>query len=189
MFKPLLMGLFLSLVAFQTSAAKSEQAASTQAVQTLEWTDLLPPEDLAKMEALPEISHEGGEGSGSAINKLNQDDPASQAWAEVLQSAKVRGELNGKKVRIPGFVVPIEYDAEQNITAFFLVPYFGACIHVPPPPPNQIIFVTNAKGLKADMIYNPFWLEGTLTTETMSHDLANSAYSIKADKISEYVYE
>lgn len=189
MFKPLLMGLFLSLVAFQTVAAKSEQAASAQAVQTLEWTDLLPPEDLAKMEALPEVSHEGGEGGGSAINKLNKDDPASQAWAEVLQSAKVRGELNGKKVRIPGFVVPIEYDAEQNITSFFLVPYFGACIHVPPPPPNQIIFVTNAKGLKADMIYNPFWLEGTLTTETMSHDLANSAYSIKADKISEYVYE
>ena len=48
MLKPLLIGLFLSLVAFQTSAAKSEQAASAQAVQTLEWTDLLPPEDLAK---------------------------------------------------------------------------------------------------------------------------------------------
>jgi len=192
MFKPLLMGLFLSLVAFHVNAASeaaSEKTAGSGAVQTLEWTDLLPPEDLAKMEALPEVSHEGGEGGGSAINKLNKDDPASQAWAEVLQSAKVRGELNGKKVRIPGFVVPIEYDAEQNITAFFLVPYFGACIHVPPPPPNQIIFVTNAKGLKADMIYNPFWLEGTLTTETMSHDLANSAYSIKADKISEYVYE
>jgi len=192
MFKPLLMGLFLSLVAFHVTAASeaaSEKTAGSGAVQTLEWTDLLPPEDLAKMEALPEVSHEGGEGGGSAINKLNKDDPASQAWAEVLQSAKVRGELNGKKVRIPGFVVPIEYDAEQNITAFFLVPYFGACIHVPPPPPNQIIFVTNAKGLKADMIYNPFWLEGTLTTETMSHDLANSAYSIKADKISEYVYE
>lgn len=189
MFKPLLMGLFLSLVAFQVTAAASKTAADTTTVQTLEWTDLLPPEDLAKMEALPEVSHEGGEGGGSAINKLNKDDPASQAWAEVLQSANVRGELNGKKVRIPGFVVPIEYDAEQNITSFFLVPYFGACIHVPPPPPNQIIFVTHAKGLKADMIYNPFWLEGTLTTETMSHDLANSAYSIKADKISEYVYE
>jgi hypothetical protein len=193
MLKPLLIGLFLSLVAFESSAAATsatKDVAKTNAVQTLEWTDLLPPEDLAKMEALPEVSHEGGEGPANGLKQqMDGNDPASQAWAEVLQSTNVRGELNGKKVKIPGFIVPIEYDEAQNISAFFLVPYFGACIHVPPPPPNQIIFVTNAKGLKADMIYNPFWIEGTLTTETMSHDLANSAYSIKADTISEYVYE
>jgi len=202
MLKPLLIGLFLSLVAFKSSAAATATtaAAKASAVQTLEWTDLLPPEDLAKMEALPEVSHEGGEGPASGLKQqmtgtatVNQDpanqDPSNQAWTDVLQSANVRGELNGKKVKIPGFIVPIEYDEAQNISAFFLVPYFGACIHVPPPPPNQIIFVTNAKGLKADMIYNPFWIEGTLTTDTMSHDLANSAYSLKADTISEYVYE
>jgi hypothetical protein len=85
--------------------------------------------------------------------------------------------------------VPVEYDADQNVTAFFLVPYFGACIHVPPPPPNQIIFVTNKQKIKGDMIYSPFWISGTLTTETMSHDLAKSAYSMKADKIEEYTYE
>ncbi len=161
-------------------------APNAQGVLTLEWTDLLPPEDLKKMEALPEITHEGGEGAGAAINKT---DPGNQAWSEVLQSVNVRAELNGKKVKLPGFIVPIEYDAEQNITSFFLVPYFGACIHVPPPPPNQIIFVSGAKGLKADMIYNPFWIEGTLTTTPMSHDLANSAYSIQASSVSEYVYE
>jgi hypothetical protein len=164
-------------------------AAAANGVITLEWTDLLPPEDLKKMEALPEISHEGGEGVGSAINKMNTNDPASQAWNEVLQSVNVRSALNGKKVRLPGFIVPIEYDAEQNITSFFLVPYFGACIHVPPPPPNQIIFVSDAKGLKADMIYNPFWIEGTISTTSMSHDLANSAYSLKATSITEYTYE
>ncbi|OBP16069.1 hypothetical protein A5320_01160 [Rheinheimera sp. SA_1] len=203
MLKPLLIGLFLSLVAFESFAATAATAAATpaakdaakaSAVQTLEWTDLLPPEDLAKMEALPEVNHEGGEGPSNGLkqqmtNDPSNQDPSSQAWSEVLQSANVRGELNGKKVKIPGFIVPIEYDEAQNISAFFLVPYFGACIHVPPPPPNQIIFVTNAKGLKADMIYNPFWIEGTLTTDTMSHDLANSAYSLKADSISEYVYE
>jgi len=148
-------------------------APAANGVITLEWTDLLPPEDLKKM----------------AINKMNANDPASQAWSEVLQSVNVRSALNNKKVRLPGFIVPIEYDAEQNITSFFLVPYFGACIHVPPPPPNQIIFVSGAKGLKADMIYNPFWIEGTISTTPMSHDLANSAYSLKATSISEYVYE
>lgn len=202
MFKPLLMGSWLVLVASapllaaETSKAEAAPAARVlpadkSKVIELEWTDLLPEADLQKMEALPEISHEGGEGSGSAINQNfnTSNDPSMKAWADVMSSANVRPELNGRKVKIPGFVVPIEYDADQNITAFFLVPYFGACIHVPPPPPNQIVYVSGAKNLQADLIYNPFWIEGTLTTDTMSHDLANSAYSLKVDKISEYVYE
>lgn len=203
MFKPLLIGTYLALVASAPATAADTAKTAEQApaarnlpadkskVIELEWTDLLPDADLQKMEALPEVSHEGGEGAGSAINKnFNaSNDPSMKAWADVMSSANVRGELNGRKVKLPGFVVPIEYDAEQNITAFFLVPYFGACIHVPPPPPNQIVYVSGAKNLKADLIYNPFWIEGTLTTDTMSHDLANSAYSLKVDKISEYVYE
>jgi len=203
MFKPLLVGSWLVLVASaplqaadtakaaeQAPAARVLPADKSKAIE-LEWTDLLPDADLQKMEGLPEVSHEGGEGTGSAINKnLNtSNDPSMKAWADVMSSANVRGELNGRLVKIPGFVVPIEYDADQNITAFFLVPYFGACIHVPPPPPNQIVYVSGAKNLKADLIYNPFWIEGTLTTDTMSHDLANSAYSLKVNKISEYVYE
>ncbi len=61
---------------------------------------------------------------------LNQafgnQDPAAAAWNEVLMSANVKGELNNQKVKVPGFIVPVEYDADQNVTAFFLVPYFGA---------------------------------------------------------------
>ncbi|EGM78689.1 hypothetical protein Rhein_1261 [Rheinheimera sp. A13L] len=185
MVKSLYMALILTLVAFTALPAKAED------YKTLEWTDLLPEEDLKKMEQLPEISHEGGEvPAGSPLNQAyaNQD-PAAAAWNEVLMSANVKGELNNKKVRVPGFIVPVEYDADQNVTAFFLVPYFGACIHVPPPPPNQIIFVTNKQKIQGDMIYSPFWISGTLTTETMSHDLAKSAYSMKADKIEEYSYE
>jgi hypothetical protein len=203
MFKPLLVGSFLVLVASAPilaaeTAKATEPAAPTRVLPAdkskvieLEWTDLLPDADLQKMEALPEVSHEGGEGAGAAINKNfnTSNDPAMKAWADVMSSANVRGELNGRKVKIPGFIVPIEYDAEQNITAFFLVPYFGACIHVPPPPPNQIVYVSGSKNLKADLIYNPFWIEGTLTTATMSHDLANSAYTLTVDKITEYVYE
>lgn len=179
MLKTLLIGTYLVLVAFVGVASPS--FAANAEVRTLEWTDLLPDDDRQKMESLPAITHEGGEGAGSAINKN-----AAGSWGEVMSSAKIRPELNGQHVRLPGFVVPVEYDAQQNITAFFLVPYFGACIHVPPPPPNQIVYVTNASGLKAEMIYNPFWIEGTLTTDQKNHDLANSAYSLKAIKISEY---
>lgn len=159
--------------------------------KALEWIDLLPEEDLKLMQSLPEISHEGGEMAPSSAlnNTYSNQDPAAAAWDSVLQSANVKAELNKQKVKVPGFIVPVEYDANQNVTAFFLVPYFGACIHVPPPPPNQIIYVTNTQPIKADMIYSPFWISGTLTTDTMHHDLARSAYSMKADKIEEYTYE
>jgi hypothetical protein len=179
------MALILTLVAFAALPAKAEE------YKALEWTDLLPEEDLKKMEQLPEISHEGGESAPSSPlgQAMANQDPAAAAWNDVLMSANVKGELNNQKVKVPGFIVPVEYDADQNVTAFFLVPYFGACIHVPPPPPNQIIFVTNKQKIKADQIYSPFWISGTLTTESMSHDLAKSAYSMKADKIEEYVYE
>ena len=97
-------------------------------------------------------------------------------------------KYNNTKIRVPGFIVPLEFDSEQNVTSFFLVPYFGACIHVPPPPPNQMIFVSGAKNLKADMIYSPFWISGTLTTDVMTHDLGQVAYSLKVDSVEEYTY-
>ena len=56
-------------------------------------------------------------------------------------SERVRLDLNDKDVRIPGFIVPLEYKESEIVTRFLLVPYFGACIHEPPPPPNQTIYV------------------------------------------------
>jgi len=201
MFKPLLIGTYLALVASapamaaetaktaeQAPAARSLPADKSKVIE-LEWTDLLPDADLQKMEALPEVSHEGGEGAGSAINKnFNaSNDPSMKAWADVMSSANVRGELNGRKVKLPGFVVPIEYDAEQNITAFFLVPYFGACIHVPPPPSNQIVHVRSELGVMLNDLYQPFWIEGALSVESIDSELAQAGYQMHAEKI--YPYE
>lgn len=156
-------------------------------VKTIEWTDLMPEEDLKAMMAMPEVSHDYSQPSPFEDN-YNGEDPAAQAWQQIIKSAKVRPEFNQVKVKIPGFVVPLEFDDKQNVTSFFLVPYFGACIHVPPPPPNQIIYVSGASNLRADMIYSPFWITGTITTESMSHDLANAAYSLKADSVEEYTW-
>ncbi|MCB5227105.1 DUF3299 domain-containing protein [Alishewanella sp. 16-MA] len=156
-------------------------------VKTIEWTDLMPEDDLQALMAMPEVAHDYSQPSPFEEN-YNGEDPAAQAWQQILQSAKVKPEFNNVKIKIPGFIVPLEFDADQNVTSFFLVPYFGACIHVPPPPPNQIIYVSGASNLRADMIYSPFWIIGTITTESMSHDLANAAYSMKADKVEEYTW-
>lgn len=116
-----------------------------------------------------------------ARNQLN--DPDLQG---VMNSINIRPELNNKPVTIPGFVVPIETNSKNAITEFFLVPYFGACIHVPPPPPNQIIFVRYDKGLHVQEIWMPFEISGTMFTEYLENDIAISAYSLIADNVEQY---
>jgi hypothetical protein len=86
--------------------------------------------------------------------------------------------LDGQKAKLPGFVVPLETDDHGNMTEFFLVPYYGACIHVPPPPPNQIIYVKLAKGIKTPEIWDPFWLKGVVRTHKVSNAVAGAAYTM-----------
>ncbi|MCG8536704.1 MAG: DUF3299 domain-containing protein [Pseudomonadales bacterium] len=87
--------------------------------------------------------------------------------------------MNGKPIRIPGFIVPLEFNDDQTITQFFLVPFFGACIHVPPPPPNQIIYVNYPQGFKLDVLYNPIWVSGVLKTSLVENNMAVAAYSME----------
>jgi hypothetical protein len=151
----------------------------------LEWTELLPEADLRALLSAPPLNHEGGD-SGPAPQPLQRSDPSvfgGSRFEEALVSAATRPELDGEEVRLPGFVVPLEYDANQNVTEFFLVPYFGACIHMPPPPPNQIILVSYPQGLELPSIYEPFTVTGTLTSTLTSNDTALSAYRIDAANV------
>ncbi|KJR25900.1 DUF3299 domain-containing protein, partial [Vibrio parahaemolyticus] len=79
----------------------------------------------------------------------------------------------------------LEGDANK-VTEFLLVPYFGACIHVPPPPPNQIIYVKFPKGAPVQELWDVIYVVGTLKTETVSHELAETAYVIQGDAIEAY---
>ena len=81
--------------------------------------------------------------------------------------------------------MPLEGDSEV-ITEFLLVPYFGACIHVPPPPPNQIIYVKFPKGAPVQELWDVIYVVGELKTETISHELAETAYVIEGSKIEAY---
>ena len=74
------------------------------------------------------------------------------------------------------------------MTEFFLVPFFGACIHVPPPPPNQIIHVTYEQGLQLDNMYDAYYILGELSSQVVRHELADSAYSLRAEHVEMYNY-
>ena len=95
-------------------------------------------------------------------------------------------ELDGMLIRIPGYVVPFDFNLKNRQEAFLLAPYMGACIHTPPPPPNQIIYVEADPAVKIDDIWTAYWLEGTLTAQTQESDLAAAAYTLTLTKIEPY---
>lgn len=155
----------------------------------LEWTALLPDADLQALMSAPPINHDGGD-TGPAPQPLQRSEASAfgdSAFDEAMMSTAIRPELDGQEIRLPGFVVPLEYDADQNVTEFFLVPYFGACIHLPPPPPNQIIHVLYPDGLELPSIYEPYTVAGTLSTELTSNATALSAYRMEAASVVPYV--
>lgn len=93
--------------------------------------------------------------------------------------------LNGKKIRIPGYVVQLEGDADK-VTQFLLVPYFGACIHVPPPPPNQIILVDFPTGVRYEDTFDAVWVEGTIEVQRVEGDIAVVGYRMTAATVKPY---
>jgi hypothetical protein len=144
-----------------------------------DWLELMPEEDRLALESMPEISHQGLEADGEFLmpDGLRQRQPD---LPQVMYSAKTVAALNGKTIRLGGYPVPLESDAQGRSTLFFLVPYPGACIHVPPPPPNQIMLVRYPKGIALEDIYAPLWVEGVLRIEPVSNDLADAAYAMDA---------
>lgn len=99
------------------------------------------------------------------------------SMTQAMPNAPVIEELNGKKVKIPGFIVPLEGTADLT-TEFLLVPYFGACIHVPPPPSNQIVYVKFGEGVPIDNLYDAVWVSGELSTQGWNGDIASVGYTL-----------
>lgn len=151
-------------------------APAAGAAQTLEWEELLPENERGSFSAAPPPpTHDylSGESGLAAQQPMNFG---------------VNGKLDGKNVRVPGFIVPLELDAQGKVTEFFLVPYFGACIHVPPPPPNQMLYVTVPKGITLDSMYAAYWVTGRLSAKTKQTKLGAAAYTLAASDLEEYKY-
>ena len=90
--------------------------------------------------------------------------------------------LDGKRVHIGGYIVPLDFDATR-VTEFLLVPFVGACIHVPPPPANQIVYVKIEQGFDVQGTFDPVWVTGTLKVTPTFTGLAEAGYSLEAEKV------
>lgn len=158
------------LLAGMAASALVPKVAFAEDYIDLDWEDLLP---------------EGTSSQPDALRRLQPHDEELPLTSQQPASTGVRTDWNGKIVRIPGFIVPVDYKG-TGVTAFILVPYVGACIHVPPPPANQLIFVTTATPYESDGLFEPVNVIGMFGVSSLSTHLAEIGYALSADKILPY---
>jgi hypothetical protein len=172
-------------------AAHTSPQGNSGSYITVEWTQLMPEADLQALLNPPAYLNEIEEGSAQDQQLFEQlasasPDGNADRYQQALVSTDIRSEYDGESVRIAGYLVPLEFDGPEVVTQAFLVPYFGACIHVPPPPPNQIVLLDASEGVSLDDMYNPYWVSGELSAELHEKELGTSAYQMKVEKIEQY---
>jgi hypothetical protein len=136
----------------------------------VDWTDLMPRAELDALRRgdAPAVDHRGA-------RRMTQ----SGSFHTVFT-------YTGRRIRLAGYVVPVAFDDAEHVREFLFVPYFGACIHVPPPPPNQLVHVTLAQSVRAPDPWEPQWLRGTLREERVDGDLGNAAYVMDDASLAPY---
>lgn len=158
--------------------AKSAKSAAGAKYRTITWDDLMPKDwDPA------------APFKGLDLAKLKDSDPrAMEAMAKMRKewdNAPVNRELDNQHIRIPGFIVSLDGGPDE-LREFLLVPYFGACIHVPPPPANQIIHVVPDKPVKGMSSMDTVWVSGLIKLEPSKTTMGNSGYVMTAQKVVPY---
>ena len=101
--------------------------------------------------------------------------------------------LDGQRIRIPGYLLPLKF-TEARVTEFLLVPWVGACIHTPPPPPNQMVHVAVPDGVEHRNRFAPVWIEGEIRMQPDRYALflvdgsrdIEVAYTMTTDKVTDY---
>lgn len=157
--------------------------AQAREVRELEWIDLLPESDIKALERLPETMEEMNRGLlDKGVDELTDD----VQMPDVMRSTKVKAELEGEYIKLPGFLVPLDRKSDGTSTRFFLVPWFGACIHTPPPPPNQIVHITYEEGIVLRDMRIPYWVIGELKIEQHDTEAGLATYAINADEVSQF---
>lgn len=166
------------------------RSAGSQAPLELTWGKLMPPappvQSLRSKTFLSGATPFAGAGGSEPPPPPTIDDKRWMSERRLQPGAggavAVVTDLDGKRVRIGGYVVPLDFEA-TTVKEFLLVPFVGACIHVPPPPPNQIIYVKTAKGFDVEGSFDPVYVTGTLKVATQYTGLAETGYSIDADAV------
>ena len=145
--------------------------------EPLTWSDLLPTDEL---DALARLN--AGEADPSLMGRFLGESPVEGQFG----TFNVVEDLDGAVVRMPGYILPLDYASRGEAREFLLLPYHGACIHYPPPPPNQIVYLKSPAPIRFDALWEPVWVEGRMEIERVDTELAAAAYSMVVRSVVDY---
>ena len=161
-----------TLIKISTAIIALPRVVSAAAPREITWDDLIPP-------GVPysEIIAEG------------ELDEENDYWRPIFDenSTKLNPALADAYIKMPGFIIPIDISAD-GVTSFILVPYVGACIHVPPPPPNQLVFVSTKVPWPSERLWEAVWVTGTMQNKVQYTEVADTGYELEADWIEIYIW-
>lgn len=161
-------------------AASKENTAPE--IEEINW-DTLIPDDYDASEKINELKEQ--------LRQFRDNDPeAMMIYGNIqaeLDNAPVNIALDGKIIKMPGFIAPLEV-ANGVVSEFLLVPYYGACIHLPPPPMNQTVLIKADKGqgIKFEDVNLPVWITGKLKAVEERTDIGAAGYRIEKAKVEIY---
>lgn len=158
------------LIAVATAYAALPRSSFAATPRVITWEDLIPP-GVPYAEII-------GEGEMDAIK---------DTWLPEFDenATKLNKDLHGAYIKMPGYMLPVDLSA-AGVTSFLMVPYAGACVHVPPPPANQLVFVESKKPWKGDQLWAPVWVTGRMRHELQYTSIADIGYALTADLIEVY---
>ena len=163
----------------QDHAQASQGDADAQGYRPMDW-DVLIPKDWEPLRDFKSLN----------FNGMSDSDPRAIAALRKLQKAWKNAPLNpaiqNEKIVISGFIVPLDSSDSSTIEEFLLVPYFGACIHVPPPPSNQVIHVVPAQPLKGFQMMDPVTVTGDLSPSRIDTPYGSAGYEMQAKTVAPY---
>lgn len=173
-------GLLASLLAGGLAVAQPSPKPGPGGFTELRWNDLVP-KGWDPMKGLRD--------KGINPNALMDGDPRTEEllrqMRESWDNAPTEPTLDGARVKLPGYLVPLD-EVAAGLTGFLLVPYFGACIHTPPPPANQIVWVVPARPAPGLRSMDTVWVSGTLTAVRGNSAMGSTGYRLDAQLVERY---
>jgi hypothetical protein len=145
--------------------------------ETISWRDLMPDDELEALEAMNE---------GRADPSLMAQFTGQSSVDAQMGTFNVVEDLDQAIVRMPGYILPLDYAIQGQAREFLLLPYHGACVHYPPPPPNQIVYLRSAEPIRFSSLWEPVWVEGRMEIQRVDTDLAASAYAMTVRSVAPY---
>jgi hypothetical protein len=158
------------LITTALASATVPQMALARTATEITWDDLIP-----RGVPYSEILAEG------------EMDARNDIWRPIFDAnaTKLNPVLDGAYIKMPGYIIPIDLST-KGVTSFVLVPYVGACLHTPPPPPNQLVFVTTQTPWPSEALWDAVWVTGLMQHEIQSTEVADTGYVLKADQMEVY---